>query len=56
MFAQLPETIKRRVMEYLSSNNFVAAKQLHDEWVRAQHYSKTEHHNYNHNPHLTDTH
>jgi hypothetical protein len=33
MFEQLPETIQRKVIEYLNSNNFVAAKQLHDAWI-----------------------
>ncbi len=36
MFAQLPETIKQRVIKYLEANDFPAAKQLHDSWLRQQ--------------------
>lgn len=34
MYAELPETIKRMVTEYLLADDFRTAKQIHDDWVR----------------------
>ena len=33
MYANLPEAIKQQVLCLLQGDNFVAAKQMHDDWL-----------------------
>ncbi len=35
--ADLPDLIKAQVMYFLNANNFLAAKQLHDNWFKYRH-------------------
>jgi hypothetical protein len=36
MYADLPDSVKRRVLERLAANDFRAAKQIHDHWFAHQ--------------------
>jgi len=36
MYEDLPEPLKRKVRDYLMSDNFKSAKQLHDMWMNNQ--------------------
>ncbi len=36
MVAQLPIHLQKRVLDKLKSNDFVAAKAIHDQWYRSQ--------------------
>jgi len=37
MVNELPQRLKRLVMEYLLADNFQAAKDIHDKWLAEQH-------------------
>ena len=36
MFAELPETLKRTVHQYLMAGDFIKAKNIHDNWKAKQ--------------------
>jgi len=33
MFADLPKSLQNQILNYLETDNFKAAKQLHDDWI-----------------------
>lgn len=35
MFNQLPKTLQQKILCYLEANNFIAAKQLRDNYLKA---------------------
>lgn len=43
MYAELPETVKRVVTEYLLADDFRTAKQIHDEWISQHKHSNQQH-------------
>lgn len=41
MYSHLPEAIKAQILRYLTTNNFTAAKQIYDQWLKQSSFEKS---------------